>query len=153
MYALKFDSMYINLKINLHNNSLVLLIVVSLPQHPQRRLTLADVIPLRLRQDSRALRSQSYPCTWITTFPFTEAWGVRSGKIWLRSPGSQRGRAADSDNVSCINHKCPYCIVSQISYLVSFNFLCSVDRASLYNLVNETNMVHNILSIFRQFYL
>jgi len=31
--------------------------------------------------------------------------------------------------------------------------LCSVDRASLYNLVNETNLVCNILSIFRQFYL
>jgi len=31
--------------------------------------------------------------------------------------------------------------------------LCSVDRASLYNLVNETSLVHKILSIFRQFYL
>jgi hypothetical protein len=31
--------------------------------------------------------------------------------------------------------------------------LCSVDRTSLYNIVNETNLVLNILSIFRQFYL
>ena len=29
----------------------------------------------------------------------------------------------------------------------------SVDRASIYNLVNETNVVHDILSVFRQFYL
>ena len=32
-------------------------------------------------------------------------------------------------------------------------FLYSVDRASLYNLANETNLVHNIVSIFRHFYL
>jgi len=31
--------------------------------------------------------------------------------------------------------------------------VCSVDRAFLYNLVNETILVHNIFSIFRQFYL
>jgi hypothetical protein len=32
--------------------------------------------------------------------------------------------------------------------------LCSVDRASLYNLVNETNFgAQNIFSVFRQFYL
>jgi len=33
-------------------------------------------------------------------------------------------------------------------------FLCSVDCASLYNLVNETNLLHAfILSVFHQFYL
>jgi len=31
--------------------------------------------------------------------------------------------------------------------------LFSVDRVSLYNLVNKTNLMHNILSIFRQFCL
>jgi len=35
-----------------------------------------------------------------------------------------------------------------------YNFLCSVDRSSLYNLVNETNLSHTfILSVFCQFYL
>jgi len=34
-------------------------------------------------------------------------------------------------------------------HILSF-FLCSVDSASL---VNETILVHNILSIFRQYYL
>ena len=33
-------------------------------------------------------------------------------------------------------------------------FLCSVDSASLYNLVNETNLVHAFIrSVFRQLYL
>jgi hypothetical protein len=32
-------------------------------------------------------------------------------------------------------------------------FLCPVDRASLYNLVNENKLVHNILSIFRQLHV
>ena len=27
-------------------------------------------------------------------------------------------------------------------------FLCSIDRASLYNLVNETNLVHNFFSVY-----
>ena len=44
---------------------------------------------------------------------------------------------------------CPYSSTFQDTGEV----LCSVDRASLYNLVNETNLVHNILCIFRQFYL
>jgi len=38
-------------------------------------------------------------------------------------------------------------------YILTLFFLCSLDRASLYNLVNETNLVHNILSILRQFYV
>jgi len=34
------------------------------------------------------------------------------------------------------------------------HFLCSVDRSSLYNLVNETKLAQAfILSVFRQFYL
>jgi hypothetical protein len=37
--------------------------------------------------------------------------------------------------------------------LLCQKILCSVDRASLNNLVNETHLVHNILSIFCQFYL
>ena len=32
-------------------------------------------------------------------------------------------------------------------------FLRSVDHASQYNIVNETNLVHNFLSIFHQFYV
>ena len=36
---------------------------------------------------------------------------------------------------------------------INLVILGSVDRASLYNLVNETNLVYNILSIFRQFCL
>jgi len=30
----------------------------------------------------------------------------------------------------------------------NFSVLCSVDRASLYNLVNETNLVHNLFSVY-----
>ena len=37
--------------------------------------------------------------------------------------------------------------------LLCQKILCSVDRPSLYNLVNKTNLVHNILCIFCQFYL
>jgi hypothetical protein len=38
-------------------------------------------------------------------------------------------------------------------YHGGFFFFYSVDCASLYNLVNETNLVHNILSIVYQCYL
>ena len=31
---------------------------------------------------------------------------------------------------------------------VSQYFLCSVDRASLYNLVNKTNLVHNLFLVY-----
>jgi len=42
---------------------------------------------------------------------------------------------------------------NQKKYISKHLMFCYVDCASLYNLVNETNLVHNILSIFRQFYL
>jgi hypothetical protein len=35
---------------------------------------------------------------------------------------------------------------------IRYQTLCSVDRASLHNLVNEPNLVHNILSMFCQFF-
>ena len=31
---------------------------------------------------------------------------------------------------------------------IPYRFLCSVHRASLYNLVNETNLVHNLFSAY-----
>jgi hypothetical protein len=44
-------------------------------------------------------------------------------------------------------------MVSLTKLHIIYVFSCSLDRASLYNLVNETNSVHKILCIFRQFYL
>jgi hypothetical protein len=35
----------------------------------------------------------------------------------------------------------------------NWKILCSNEHSSLYNLVNDTNMVHNILSTFCQIYL
>jgi len=32
--------------------------------------------------------------------------------------------------------------------MVGVFFLCSVDRASLYNLVNETNLVHDLFLVY-----
>jgi len=37
------------------------------------------------------------------------------------------------------------CIKASVKLNRSYLVLCSVDRASLYNLVNETTLVHNIL--------
>jgi hypothetical protein len=45
------------------------------------------------------------------------------------------------------------CLLTHIKCAYFGFFLCSVASASLYNLVNETNLVHNIFCIFRQFYL
>jgi hypothetical protein len=44
-----------------------------------------------------------------------------------------------------------FCHVSKINFLCQSFFLCFVDCASLYNIVNKANLVHNFSSMFISF--
>jgi hypothetical protein len=97
--AYKIASVYINHVINWCNNSLVLLSVVSLFQHTQHWSTLADVILLTPRQDSRAHQNRSYLCTWFLTFP-----PMATEKVWgqVKSVSEAVGRSKDPPRTTTV---------------------------------------------------
>jgi hypothetical protein len=65
-----------------------------------------------------------------------------------------KGQAVIESHPRRMNPHQQYHFLNRISCNVMvIRVVCSVDCASLYKIVNGTNLVHNILSIVRKFYM